>query len=163
VQSHVGLALRGLTGIVPRGFCSESTSAMNNSCATLTSKQTLLLVLFPMLGTFACQRLCLHLGGVRHVYPGGYLVHHLFFGVLIVIPAAFMLAFGVRRRWAAIGVRVALGMGSAMIFDEIVFLVATRASDEDYISNTSLWGAAGFILFGVILLGVIYKWQRRDE
>ena len=116
-----------------------------------------------MLGTFACQRLCLHLGGVRHVYPGGYLVHHLFFGVLIVIPAAFLLAFGVRRRWLAIAVRVALGMGTAMILDEIVFLVATKAADEDYISNTSLWGAAGFISAGVILLGVIYKWQRRDE
>ena len=59
-----------------------------------TAKQTLLLILLPMLGTVLCLRLYLHLVRVQHVYPGGYLVHHLFVGVLIELPAAFILAFG---------------------------------------------------------------------
>jgi hypothetical protein len=66
------------------------------------AKKTLLLILLPMLTTFACLRLYLHLVRVRHIYPGGLLVHHLFFGVLIVLPAAFLLAFGARGRLAAL-------------------------------------------------------------
>src|SRR5260221_6066651 len=118
----------------------------------LTPKQTLLLILFPLLGTFACQRFYLHLVRVQHIYPGGYLVHHLFVGVLIVIPAAFLLAFGTRLRLIAISARVALGIGSAMILDEIAYLVVTKATDQDYVSRVSLYGAIAFIFLAVIFL-----------
>jgi hypothetical protein len=75
-----------------------------------TAKQTLLLILLPMLGTVFCLRLYLHLVRVQHFYPGGYLVHHLFLGVLIELPAAFVLAFGVRGRAAAFFALAALGV-----------------------------------------------------
>jgi len=113
-----------------------------------------------MLGTFVSMRLYLHLVGVQHVYPGGYLVHHLFTGVLITIPAAFVLAFEIRQRSLAFAARIALGVGSAMILDEIVFLVMTKASDEDYVSRLSLWGGLGFVTFATILLCIVYRMQR---
>jgi hypothetical protein len=122
-------------------------------------RQTLLLILVPLLATFAGQRLFLHLVGVHHVYPGGNLVHHLFFGILLVLPAAFTLALGPRSRRTAALSRIALGSGSAMILDEIVYLVATEASDADYVSPLSLNGAIAFIALGVILLCVLYKLQ----
>ena len=133
---------------------------MSQSPSHLTPGQTLLLILLPLLITFAGQRLYLHLVGVHHVYPGGYLVHHLFFGILLVLPAAFLLAFGPRRRSTAVLARVALGCGSAMILDEIVYLVATKATDADYISPLSLQGAMVFVALGVILLWILYKMQR---
>jgi hypothetical protein len=125
-----------------------------------TPKQTLLLILLPMLGTFACMRLYLHLVHVRHLYPGGILVHHLFFGVLIAIPAAFLLAYGARHRLPALLAPAALGIGSAMILDEVTYLVLTKASDEDYVSHTSLLGAVVFISFAVILLLGLYRAHR---
>jgi hypothetical protein len=127
----------------------------------LSAKQTLLLILVPMLGTFLSMRLYLHLVGVQHIYPGGYLIHHLFTGVLITIPAAFILAFDVRLRWLAIFARLALGTGSAMILDEIVFLVMTKASDDDYISRLSLLGGIGFVALATILLCILYKAQSK--
>src|SRR3989442_9531663 len=136
---------------------------MNDARQQLPPKQTLLLILFPLLGTFACQRLYLHLVRVQHMYPGGYLVHHLFVGVLIVIPAAFLLAFGARRRLLAISARVALGIGSAMILDEVVYLVVTKATDEDYVSGVSLCGAIAFISLAVVLLRTLYKSQRDEH
>ena len=126
----------------------------------LPPRQTLLLILLPHLATFACQRLYLHLVGVQHFHPGGYLIHHLFFGISLVLPAAFTLAYGPRSRLTAVLSRMALGSGSAMILDEIVYLVATQASDADYISPLSLQGAFVFISLGVLLLLVIYKMQR---
>lgn len=126
----------------------------------LPPKQTLLLILLPLLGTFACERLYLHLVRVQHVHVGGYLVHHLFFGVLLVIPAAFLLAFGIRRRRAAIPTLIALGIGSAMILDEFVYLVVTKATDEDYVSRTSFLGATVSIALATLMLGMIYLSRR---
>ena len=105
-----------------------------------TPHQTLLLILLPMLGTVLCLRLYLHLVRVQHVYPGGYLVHHLFLGILIELPAAFILAFGARHRVVAFLAPVALGVGSGMILDEVTYLVATQSSDRDYVSWVSLGG-----------------------
>ena len=123
----------------------------------LPPKQTLLLVLLPMLGIIACLRLYLHIVQVEHVYPGGYLVHHLFTGVLILIPAAFLLAFEPRRRSVAIGARAALGIGSGLVLDEITYLVMTKASDDDYVSRTSWLGSLGFVTLAMLLLWVIFR------
>src|SRR5438045_645859 len=116
------------------------------------SKQTLRLILIPMLATFACQRLYLHFIGINHVHPAGIVVHHLFIGVMVQIPAAFIIAFGFSNRAVAVIARVALGIGSAMILDEIVYLVATKATDADYVSPISLWGAVIFMSLATALL-----------
>jgi len=126
-----------------------------------TAKQILLLILLPMLGTVLCLRLYLHLVRVQHVYPGGHLVHHLFIGILIELPAAFILAFGARNRVVAFLAPAALGVGSGMILDEVIYLVMTQASDQDYVSPLSLGGAIGFVALAATLLVGIY-WARRD-
>jgi hypothetical protein len=115
-----------------------------------------------MLAAFAGTRLPLHLGGVRHIYPGGYLLHHLFTGALLVIVAAFILAFAPRDRLLAIGARVALGVGTALVLDEIAFLVMTQASDDDYVSAVSLGGAVLLISLAAMLLIALY-WLQGDH
>jgi hypothetical protein len=125
----------------------------------LPAKQTLLLILLPMLATVLSLRLYLHLVHVRHIYPGGYLVHHLFVGVLILVPAALLLAFGTRHRVLA---RVGVGVGTGLILDEIVYLVATKGSDADYVSRTSLVGSLVLVSLVVIFLLVLYALHREE-
>ncbi len=132
---------------------------MDDPRQPLPAGKTLLLILAPMLATVICLRLYLHLVHVRHLYPGGYLVHHLFIGLLIQIPAAFLLAFGTRHR---VLVRVALGVGAGLILDEVVYLVATQASDADYTSGVSLTGSCVFLGLAVIFLLVLYFTHRDD-
>jgi len=134
---------------------------MEQNQRPLTAKQTFWLILLPMLATFVCQRSYLHLVRVRHVYPGGYLVHHLFIGILLVIPSAFVLAFSPQHPVVARATRIVLGIGSAMVLDEIVYLVMTKASDTDYVSPISLTGAMLFVSAGVLLL-VLIRWLNRD-
>lgn len=134
---------------------------MENSHGPLRAKQTLLLILVPLVVTFLCLRLYLHLAGVRHIYPSGVLVHHLFIGVMIAVPAAFVLAFGTRGRVAAMAATMALGIGSGMILDEMTYLMLTKASDADYVSRASLLGAIGFISAAVVLLLALY-WLHRE-
>lgn len=112
-----------------------------------------------MLVTVVSLRLYLHLINVQHIYPGGYLLHHLFTGVLITVPAAFVLAFGTRFLWLAISTRVALGVGAGLMLDEMTFLVMTKATDEDYVSSVSLIGALVFVGAGLILAFGLYRWH----
>ncbi|HEX5790008.1 MAG TPA: hypothetical protein VFY13_02595 [Luteolibacter sp.] len=125
----------------------------------LTPRQTLLLLVPPMLATAGFLRLYLHLVQVQHVYPGGYLVHHLFTGILIVIPAAFVLAFGTRLLWVAVAARLALGIGAGLVLDEMTYLVMTKAGDDDYISSTSWVGAVVFIAAAVVLALGLCRWH----
>ena len=115
-----------------------------------------------MLATFAGTRLHLHLGGVHHVYPFGHLLHHLYTGALLVIGTAFVLAFATGNRLVAILTRVMLGIGSALVLDEVVYLVVTQASDKDYVSSISLWGAVVLMSLGTTLL-LALCWLHRDQ
>lgn len=128
----------------------------------LTPKQTLRLILVSMLATAVIQRLYLHLVRVQHIYPAGYLVHHLYTGALIVIAAGFILAFGARNRLLAHLAPAALGIGSAMVLDEVAYLILTKASDEDYVSSVSLWGAIVLNSLATLLLLVLYR-RHRDK
>jgi hypothetical protein len=142
--------------------CSLTLWEETNMPASLSPRQTLLSIGLPMLATFAGTRLHLHLGGVQHVYPFGYLLHHLYTGALLVIGAAFLLAFASSNRLVALLTRVVLGIGSALVLDELVYLVVTQASDTDYVSSISWWGSVIFMGFGTMLLLALY-WLHRDK
>src|SRR5437868_8020997 len=122
----------------------------------------LVFILGPMLLTFLLQRVILHCFSHPnfHVFLGGYRVHHLFSGALIQISAAFLLAFGVRPRFRS-AVLASLGVGSAMVLDEIVYLVFTDGSNEAYRGSVSLGGAAALIALAAALLVTLYGRARR--
>jgi len=122
----------------------------------------LVFILGPMLLTFLLQRVILHCFSHPnfHVFLGGYRVHHLFSGALIQISAAFLLAFGVRPRFRT-PVLMALGVGSAMVLDEVIFLVFTDGSNEAYRGSVSLWGAATLITLAAAFLAALYGRARR--
>jgi hypothetical protein len=126
------------------------------------SWKPLVFILGPMLLTFMIQRVILHCFSHPnfHVFLGGYRVHHLFSGALIQISSAFLLAFGVRPRFRSL-VLVSLGVGSAMVLDEVIFLVFTDGSNEAYRSSVSLWGAAALIALAATFLGGLYARARR--
>jgi hypothetical protein len=101
---------------------------------------------------------------IRHFYIAGYLVHHLFFGIMIEVPAAFVLAFGMRRPAVAVLAPIALGIGSAMILDEVFYLIATEATSQDYRSSVSVWGAVILISMATgLLLGLYALAGRKPE
>ena len=118
---------------------------------------TLLLILLPLLATFIGQRLYLHLVNPNaDLFIAGHNVHHLFVGALLAIPAALVIAFvpqASAARWAAL---VALGVGSAMVLDQIVFLITTDGSNASYLKPISLWGAIVLEMLAVVALIVLY-------
>src|SRR5262245_5761305 len=122
---------------------------MNNTHspgAASDSKSTLLFILIPMLATFLVLRLYLHLVNPNtDLYVAGYSVHHLFTGTLIEITAAFILAFGVHRCVFRQMTLMALGVGSAMVLDEVIYLITTDGTNLSYVTPISLWAAVTII------------------
>ncbi|MBM3995543.1 MAG: hypothetical protein FJ303_15515 [Planctomycetes bacterium] len=118
---------------------------------------TLLCVLVPLVLTFVCQRLYLHFINVNtDLYVLGHNVHHLFVGALMAIPAAFVLAFQPEAPWLRLGALAILGSGSAMVLDEVVFLIATDGANESYLKPVSVWGAIVLQALAVALLLLLY-------
>jgi len=112
-------------------------------------------IFLPMTGTVLSIRAFHHLLGVHHVYISGHIVRHLFSGVLLLIPSAFVVAFGTPYRWLAILIRMTIGISSGMILDEIVFLIVTQGGDNDYLSGISLGGSAAFIFLATLMLWIL--------
>lgn len=123
-------------------------------------RRPLVLILAPMLLTFAIQRSFLHFLSHPnlHVTIRGFRVHHLFTGALIQIASAFLLAFGSRARSLVL---VALGIGSAMVLDEVVFLVFTDGSNEAYRGRASFLGAAALLGAAAAFLLALYARAKR--
>jgi hypothetical protein len=119
--------------------------------------RTLLLILLPLLVTFIGQRLYLHLVNPNSdLFIAGHNVHHLFIGAPLAIPAGFVIAFVPEAsvvRWVAL---VALGVGSAMVLDQIVFLITTDGSNASYLKPISLWGAVVLETLAVVILLVLF-------
>ena len=121
------------------------------------SATTLLFVLVPLVVTFITQRLYLHLVNPEtDLYIRGHNVHHLFVGAVMALPAAFLLAFRPSAPWLSLGALAVLGSGSAMVLDQIVFLIATDGSNTSYLKPISLWSAIVMETLAVALLLLIY-------
>jgi hypothetical protein len=128
------------------------------------ARRSLLFLLVPMWGTFAVQRLVLHHSSPdTHVFVAGYLVHHLFSGVLVLIPTAFLLAFGVRNAWSRDLARAVLGFSSAMVLDEVVYLVCTDGSGTAYSGAVSFTGALVLLLLATPVAGLLCLRARHSE
>jgi hypothetical protein len=123
-----------------------------------------------MLGTFVVQRFYLHIVPIKHLFVAGCLVHHLFIGLLLKIPASFILAFGPRNRLVGFVAPLALGIGTAMILDEAIYLVAMEAAFVDpektgdfYRTPVSVWGAIILISIAGGLLLLLDRLHARLE
>jgi hypothetical protein len=118
---------------------------------------TLLFLLVPLVVTFIAQRLCLHLiNPDMDLYILGHNVHHLFVGAAMVIPAAFVLAFQPAAALLRLGALAALGSGSAMVLDQMIYLIATDGTNASYLKPISLWSAIIMQILAAGLLLLIY-------
>lgn len=115
----------------------------------ILSKSRIAYFLIPFIITIAIIRLYLSILPHTNFYLGAYNIHHLFIGSSLLIIITILLMFEIMHPL----VIIAAGVSSALIVDEITFLIATDGSDLAYFAGLSWWGV---ILGTIITISVIY-------
>jgi hypothetical protein len=107
--------------------------------------------LVALVGTFVLTRASLSMRPNADVFIGGYNIHHLYTGALIATACGIPLvvgSFGPRLRMMLI---VGFGIGTSLVLDEIVYLIATDGSNAAYLTRVSWIGGAALICAAVVL------------
>ncbi len=123
------------------------------------------LLIVSMLVTFVVLRVSLHMSPNSDFNVGGYNIHHLFTGLLLIVLGGIPLAVfrgSTRRLDAAL---IVFGVGLGMTLDEWVYLIATDGTNASYLLPVSFWG--GVVVIGVACvycLGlVVLRGQERSD
>ena len=111
--------------------------------------------------TFALLRIVLHAAPNTDLMIGGYDVHHLFTGIVLIGAGGIPLAVfrGIRRQldWAIL----TFGAGLGMALDEWVFLIVTDGSNSSYLLPVSFWGGLIVTGIGAAYAVALMMWARR--
>lgn len=123
----------------------------------ITEKQRLLFFLFTLLLTFSVVLSILFLFPFSNLNLGAFNIHHLFIGAFLLVVANIFIMAGVVGRL----VLLVAGAASALVLDEIVYLIATDGSDFSYLTPISFIGALILIGITVIVTAFAYWVSQR--
>lgn len=131
------------------------------------NKKRVVLVLTSLILTFVTLRIYLHLFPGTNLDIGGYNIHHLFTGLLLITLGGLPLAIfhGSSRKLDLAS--VVFGAGLSMALDEWVYLIATDGSDVSYLLPISFWGAVVMISlalgYALTMVIIAYRCERGTE
>lgn len=129
-------------------------------------KRNAILLIVSIALTVIALRVALHTSPDSDFDVGGYNVHHLFTGLILVVAGGIPLAIfrGTSRLLdAAVAV---FGVGLGMALDEWVYLIATDGSNASYLLPVSLYGAVvvvGIACLYAFALAMMRLQSHRDE
>ena len=94
-----------------------------------------------------------------NLYIFGYNTHHLYIGAFLIVVLLIFFIFEITNKFTIIFA----GISSALVLDEIVYLITTDGSDMSYLSYASLSGAIILTAIILILTIVLYNVQRHKS
>ena len=110
-----------------------------------------------LLLTTSLLRIFLILFPATNLNFGKYNIHHLFIGAFLVVVALVFFILDIVNNI----VIVLAGFSSALVLDEIVYLIATDGSDKAYLTPISLWGA--IILTAIVLIFTVFLYRYNKQ
>lgn len=123
-------------------------------------KRRIGLVLGALVVPFVVLRLWLYLWPDVDFNVGGYNIHHLYTGLLLITFGGLPLAlFRGASRWLDLAA-VVFGVGLSLALDEWVYLLVTDGSNASYLLPVSFWGGLGMIVLACGYVGVLVIVQR---
>ncbi len=110
-----------------------------------------------LLVTFILVRLYLWLFPRANIYLVGYNIHHLYLGAVLLIFTVIALIAGIQNK----AIIILAGISSALILDQLVFLIATDGADATYLGKISLGGGIVAVLITTALAYAMYWWRKK--
>jgi hypothetical protein len=123
----------------------------------LASRVRLFLVAF--VATFVVVRAWLWATPNADLNVGGYNIHHLYTGVLLLLGSMVPLALGMAPGAPAPLMTAVAGIGLSLVVDEWVYLIATDGTNASYLLPVSFWG--GVAMHTLVVASVVIL-QRRQ-
>jgi hypothetical protein len=116
-----------------------------------------------VVATFLVFRITLYLSPNSDFNVGGYNIHHLFTGLLLIVVGGVPLAIfrGFTRRMDV--ALVVFGVGLGMALDEWVYLIATDGSNTSYLLPVSFWGGVVVVSLALTYLVVLVAYRTRKS
>lgn len=115
-------------------------------------KQKVLFYLIPFLATIILTRIYLYIFPFTNLDLGQYNIHHLFLGSFLLVITTILFIFEINLSY----ILALSGISSALIVDELTYLIATDGSDLAYLTPVSLVGAIILTTLIVTLVGGLY-------
>lgn len=127
-----------------------------------TARRRTVVFLLSMTLAFLLIRLFLHHWPNTDFNVGGYNIHHLFTGVLLIILGGIPLIIlpKLRTRYSDVATLL-FGIGISLVLDEWVYLIATDGSNAAYLLPVSLWGAVALFTITLIYTLIIYDLRHK--
>jgi hypothetical protein len=96
-----------------------------------------------MAATFAVMRAYLHMSPNSDLTIGGYNIHHLFTGLVLLTLGGIAAVIVPPRSRLSLSAIVIFGVGLALALDEWLYLIVTDGTNASYLLPVSFWG--GFV------------------
>ena len=110
-----------------------------------------------LISTLVLLRIFLFLSPSTNLNIGKYNIHHLFVGAFLSIIILILLILSIVNNFIV----VLAGISSALVLDEIIYLIATDGSDTSYLTAASLWGAIILTIIIVLLTFILYNTNKQ--
>ena len=88
---------------------------------------------------------------------GSYNIHHLYLGAFLIIVSLIFFILNIVNKF----IIVLAGVSSALVLDEIVYLIATDGSDKAYLTPISLGGT--IILTAIVLIFTVFLYRYNKQ
>ena len=119
----------------------------------MTPKQKIILFITVLIATLFVVRIFLFTLPFSNLNLGPYNIHHLFLGAFLLVIAVVFLNLGISNK----PIIVLTGVASALVIDEIIYLIATDGSDLAYLTPVSFWGAVTLTLVVLLTCRAVYR------
>lgn len=111
--------------------------------------------------TFAVVRTYLHTFPNTDLIVGGYGIHHLFSGLILVTLGGIVAVVLPHTSALSSLAVVAFGVGLALALDEWLYLIVTDGTNQSYLLPVSFWGGAGAVALAAAVALVVGRTTRR--
>ncbi len=122
----------------------------------MNKKKDFFIYLGTLISTILLFRIFLWFYPNANFNAGSYNVHHLYSGAFLLVIAAILLILGIKTKTLI----AFAGFGSALVLDELVYLIATDGSDRAYLGPESFYGAIALTSLIIIFVFVLIHYKR---
>ena len=115
----------------------------------MKTKERITYFLVSLVGMLILTRIYLHFLPNANINVGNYNIHHIYLGTFLLILSVILLILNNSNKF----IFILSGISTALIIDQVPFLIFTDATDSAYFSYFSLIGA--FVLAAIITIIIL--------